>query len=155
MVRPSNPGGHANCTTRKKESQPFKSLPMSSCDIRCRVVRSTALFLGNPLRRHRSLLSFLGARKFAGSRQWRLRFLLQDKRNESIASARERLHKARLLGIVLQNPTDFADGAVDAVVGVEKDVFAPDPPGNFFAGDELTFLLDQNEQDLQRNALQL
>src|SRR5580704_1968733 len=128
---------------------------MSNRDSRRRALRLARLFLGNPLRRYRSLFSFLGGRRFAASWQWRPRFLLQDRSNESIASARERLHIARLLRIVLQNLTDFADGAVDAVVGVEKDVFAPDLPGDFFAGDELTFLLDQNEQDLQRNALEL
>jgi hypothetical protein len=65
------------------------------------------------------------------------------------------LNIARLLGIVLQYLADFADGAVDAVVSIEKDVLAPDPLGNFLAGNELTLPLDQNEQDLQRKTLEL
>jgi len=65
------------------------------------------------------------------------------------------LHIARLLGIVLQYLADFAHGAIDAVVGIEKGAFAPDFLGNFLAADELTILLDQNEQDLQRNAFEL
>jgi hypothetical protein len=65
------------------------------------------------------------------------------------------LHIARLLGIVVQYLADFADSAVNAVVGIEKGVLAPDLLGDFFAGDELTFLLDQYKQHLYRNALEL
>lgn len=60
----------------------------------------------------------------------------------------------RLLRIVLQDLADFADGAVDAVVGIKKNALAPDFLGNFVARDKLTLLLDQDEQDLQGNALQ-
>ena len=87
-------------------------------------------------------------RRFATSRLGNLRFLFRDRRYESVAPTRERLHITRLQGIVLQYLADFADGSVDAVVGVVKGVSAPDFPSNFFAGDELTFLLDQDEQDL-------
>jgi hypothetical protein len=65
------------------------------------------------------------------------------------------LNIARLLGIVLQYLADLAYRAVNAVVSIEKDVLAPDLLGNLFAGDELTFLHDQNEQDLHGNTLEL
>jgi hypothetical protein len=58
------------------------------------------------------------------------------------------------LRIIFEDLTDFADSAVDAVVSIEEDVFSPDPLGDFFAGDELTFLLNQDDEDLQGKALQ-
>ena len=81
-------------------------------------------------------------------------FPIGDRGNESVSPAGERLDIARLLRIVLEHLADFADGAVDAVVGIEKDVFSPDLFRNFFARDELAFLLNQDEQDLQGNALE-
>ena len=37
------------------------------------------------------------------------------------------LHEARLLRIILQHLANLADGRVDAVVGVEEYILAPDP----------------------------
>jgi len=49
---------------------------------------------------------------------------------------------------------NLADRTVDAVVGIEEDAFAPDSLDNFFAGDELTLLLNQDDQDLEGKPLQ-
>lgn len=65
------------------------------------------------------------------------------------------MHIARLVWIVLEYLANLADGAVDAVLGIDKKLIAPDLLGNLLAGRKLAFLLDQNEQDLQGSALEL
>ena len=83
------------------------------------------------------------------------RFFFGDWGYKTVSPAGEGFDKARLLRIVFQDLTDFADGAVDAVVSIEKDIFAPDSLGDFFAGDELTFLLNEDDENLQGKALEL
>jgi hypothetical protein len=62
------------------------------------------------------------------------------RRDEAIAPAGDSLYKAGLFGVVIQDEANFADGAVDAVIGIEKYAFAPNPFDNLLAGDEFTGL---------------
>ena len=50
-----------------------------------------------------------------------------------------------LLGIILEHLADLADGRVDAVIGVEEDIFPPDPFDNLLPADELPALLDEQQ----------
>ena len=65
------------------------------------------------------------------------------------------LDHARPLGIVPQGVADLSDGAVDAVVGVEVDVLAPDPFHDLVASHEPSPLLDEEEQQLHGDTLEL
>ena len=102
------------------------------------------------LRRRGDFFCFGGWRGLVGRR-----FFFGDWGYETVSPAGEGFDETRLLRIVFQDLTDFADGAVDAVVGIEKDVFAPDFLGDFFAGDELAFLLNEDDENLQGKALEL
>src|SRR6185437_11408940 len=73
---------------------------------------------------------FCGCEGFGGLRVYVFAFC-----NKSVALAGDRLHKTRLLGIVFQCVTDFADGRVDAVFRINEDVFTPDMLDDLLAGD--------------------
>jgi hypothetical protein len=75
--------------------------------------------------------------------------------DKTIPSPGDGLDEARLFGIVLQYLADLADGAVDAVVGIEKGALAPDTLDNLLARNDLSPLLDKKEQNLEWNPLQL
>ncbi|MGA7840384.1 MAG: hypothetical protein WCA34_05675 [Candidatus Acidiferrales bacterium] len=49
----------------------------------------------------------------------------------------------------------FPDGGIDAVVGIDEYVFAPDCPEDFFSRDETLAIFGEQEEQLQRDALQL
>jgi hypothetical protein len=56
--------------------------------------------------------------------------------------------------IVFEDLADFADGTVDAVIGVQKDAVAPDFLYDFLACDQLSSLLYQEQQDFHRDAFE-
>jgi len=60
----------------------------------------------------------------------------------------------RLLGIVVQDLTYLADRAINAVIGIKKNALAPDFLNDLFPCGELASLLNQEEQNLRRDALQ-
>jgi hypothetical protein len=79
---------------------------------------------------------------------------INNRSNEAVSLAGYSLYEPGLLGIILQHLPNFADGAVDAVIGVEENSVAPDSLDDLFARDQLTALLDQEEQDFHRDAFQ-
>ena len=79
---------------------------------------------------------------------------MPNRRDETVSLPRDRLYEARLFGIILQDLPNLADRSVDAVVGVEEDILAPDPLNDVFPSDDLSPALNQDRQNLRRNALQ-
>ena len=73
---------------------------------------------------------------------------------EAIPFAGDGLDETRLFGIVAEDLPDFADGFVDAVLGIEEDVLAPDSVNDLFARDETTVALHQKGEELHRNFLE-
>ena len=57
--------------------------------------------------------------------------------------------------IILQHSSDLSDCASDAVVGIEEDAFAPDLRDDHVAGDDLVPVVEQQNQDFQRDPFQL
>ena len=74
---------------------------------------------------------------------------------KSIPPARDCLHEAWSLRVIFEHLPNFPDGGVDAVVGVKEDILAPDPFYDLLPRDELTSLLDEQEQQVHWNPLQL
>ena len=58
-------------------------------------------------------------------------------------------------GVIVKDLADLPDGGVDAVVGVEKDVFAPDPLHNLIPGHQLATILNKEAEEVGRDALEL
>jgi hypothetical protein len=81
-------------------------------------------------------------------------FWTDDWRYEAVSLARHRLNEPRHVGVILQDLPELADCAPDAVVGVEEDTLAPDLSDNFVSSDDLTLVLEQQYQDLQRDTFQ-
>src|SRR5215470_1102101 len=61
-----------------------------------------------------------------------------DRRDEAIAPPGYCLDKLRPFWVVLQGQANFADCASDAVISIEKDIFAPDFRDNLFSRDNLS-----------------
>jgi hypothetical protein len=62
-------------------------------------------------------------------------------RDEPVSPPRNRLHESRLLRIVLQHLPNLADGGIDAVIGIEENILAPDLLDDPVAGDQLPSLI--------------
>ena len=75
--------------------------------------------------------------------------------DKPVSPASHCLDKSRLFGVILEHLTDFADGCIDAVVGVEEDIFAPNLFDNLVPADELSVLRDQQQKKLHGDMLQL
>jgi hypothetical protein len=80
---------------------------------------------------------------------------LQDRRHEAIPPSGNGLNETRLLRIVLQHLPDLAHCAIDAVVHIQVGALAPDPLRNLLPGDQVARALGEQEQDVQRDALEL
>src|SRR6202012_5340788 len=74
--------------------------------------------------------------------------------DEAIALAGDGLEEARVFGIVAQGLADLADGGVDAVLGVDEDLGVPEALGDLGAGDEAAFGGGEEDEELERLALQ-
>jgi hypothetical protein len=75
-------------------------------------------------------------------------------RNETISPTRNGLNKTWFFGIVPERLPDFANCAIDAVVGVKENVLAPDSLDDVLAAHELSSLLNQDGENFHGNALQ-
>ncbi len=64
------------------------------------------------------------------------------------------MNETGIAGVVFQRLAKLPDRASDAVVGIEKNAFAPNPRDNFVEGNNLVFALDEQNEDLQGDALQ-
>ena len=80
-----------------------------------------------------------------------LRGRVDYQRDEAISPSSDGLYKTRLFRIVFQNVSDLANRTVDAVVRIEEYVLCPDPLDDLVPGDELSFLLQQQDQKFHRN----
>src|SRR6185503_7859392 len=79
----------------------------------------------------------------------------ENRGHEAIPSTGNRLNETGLLGIVLEDLADLADGAVDAVVNIEEGGLAPDPLGDLLPADQLSRLFSQEQENVQWDPLQL
>src|SRR5882762_1247883 len=60
---------------------------------------------------------------------------------KAISTTDDCLHEAWLLGVIFKDLPYFPDRGVDAVIGVKKNVFAPDPFDNLLARDQQAAVL--------------
>src|SRR5713101_9603940 len=74
--------------------------------------------------------------------------------DEPVALAQGGFHKERVFGVVIQRRTDFANGIIDAVLGIEEEVLPPDLLDDFFSLDQVTLVFSQQDQQLHGLALQ-
>jgi hypothetical protein len=65
------------------------------------------------------------------------------------------MHKSRLARVVAQHVADLAHGYVNAVVGIEKNLLAPQLLDNGLAPQELTRVAHQQAEQVHRDALHL
>src|SRR6516165_2086724 len=68
---------------------------------------------------------------------------IPDFGNKAIATPDQSLDIARTLGVVFQNLPYFSDRCVYAVIGVEKNVFAPNSLDNLLSCDQLSAFFHQ------------
>ena len=122
-----------------------------------KLVRCTGTFFGPgphlPVRLFRARAFYRGVISARVSIEG-LRICLTHICDEAISPASDGLHEARLLRIVLQDTTNFADSSVNAVISVNKSIPAPDPFNDLLAGDKLPFRFDQEEQQFRGNSFQ-
>src|SRR5215469_13332518 len=72
-----------------------------------------------------------------------------DRPNEAVTLADDGLDETWPRRIITQRRADFADVVVNAALGIEEEVLAPDSLDNFFPRDKLALLLSQQDQKLQ------
>src|SRR5271170_6896931 len=78
---------------------------------------------------------------------WRLRRLTVFLGYKAITLTRDGLDKARTLRVILERLPGFPDRGIDAVFGVDEDLFAPETVDDFLAGDHAAiFFQEQDEQ---------
>jgi hypothetical protein len=78
-----------------------------------------------------------------------------DRRHEAISPPGDGLNETGLLAVVLQHLPDLAHGAVDAVVQIQVGILAPDPLGDLLPGDQLPGPLGEEQENLERDPLEL
>lgn len=71
-----------------------------------------------------------------GGRSWDGWFKLWGDADEAVALAGDGLEEARVVGVFAEGVADFADGGVDAVLGVDEDFGVPEGAGDLVARDE-------------------
>jgi hypothetical protein len=74
---------------------------------------------------------------------------------EAIPFAEDGLDISRVGGIFSQRVANFSDGGVNAVIGVEVDVFPPQAHDDFFATDQSSIFPDQENQQIHGDAFQM
>ena len=91
------------------------------------------------------------------SNAWQRRYLAEFGRGcyKAVALASDGLHESGLLRVIAQSVSDFSDGGVDAMLGIDKDLAAPEMLGNFISGDELALSLHQQDEQFQRLSFEL
>src|SRR5713101_4089338 len=81
--------------------------------------------------------------------------MLHYRCDKTITFSGDGLYETWSFGVVLEDLTDLANRAIDAVVRIKEDALAPDPIDDLVPGDELAPLLHQQEQKLHRDAFEL
>ena len=77
------------------------------------------------------------------------------RRNKAIALPGNRLHETRLFRIIAENLTDFSDGSVNAVLGIEEDILAPDLFDDLVAADQPAVALREESEELHGDFFKL
>ena len=80
---------------------------------------------------------------------------LKHRGDKPVSFARYCLYEDGMLRIIFKRVPNFTDRTVDAAIGIEEDILAPDLLDYLLPRDKLAAALDEEEQDVQRNALQL
>jgi hypothetical protein len=74
--------------------------------------------------------------------------------DKAIALSRHGAQESRVIRILLQGGADFADGSVDAVIGVHKNILAPNALKDLVPGDELSPLFRKKEKQFQGDSFE-
>ena len=74
--------------------------------------------------------------------------------DEAVSLAGDGLNEAGIFGVVFERLADFADGGVDAVLGIDEDILAPDAVDDFLTGDDGSILFHQKQEQFHGDALQ-
>jgi len=72
-------------------------------------------------------------------------FDVGDRCDEPVSFARHRLHKTRLVGIVLQRLPDLANRCIDPVFGIYKNIIAPETLNDLLPRDQVAVLFQQQD----------
>jgi len=72
-------------------------------------------------------------------------FDVGDSCDEPVSFALHRLHKTRLVGIVLQRLPDLANRCIDPVFGIYKNVIAPETLNDLLPRDQVAVLFQQQD----------
>jgi hypothetical protein len=73
---------------------------------------------------------------------------------EAITFSGNGAEETRIFGIVFEGLAGFADSGVDAVVGINEDIFTPDGQEDFLSGDETVAVFGEQEEQLEGNAFE-
>jgi hypothetical protein len=79
----------------------------------------------------------------------------RDRRYETIALSRDRLHEPRLIRIITQHQTDLPDEGIDAVLGINEDAIRPQAFSDLRPCHELAILRDKQDQQLHWHPFEL
>src|SRR6185437_7982382 len=83
-----------------------------------------------------------------------LRAYDSDRADEAVPLPNDRLQETRLLGIVAQCLPNLAHGGINALLGIEKYVPAPEPRHDGLAADQLVAVLHQEDEELHGDFFQ-
>ena len=73
---------------------------------------------------------------------------------EAVPLARHCLDVMRFLWVFAESAANLSDRSVDAVIGVEVNVFAPEAFDDLLAADQSAVLADQEDQEVHRDAFE-
>src|SRR5215813_8752858 len=74
--------------------------------------------------------------------------------NKSISLTRHRQYEFGVLGIISERLSDFANCRVDAVLGVNKNILAPQTLDDFLPGDKIPIFAGEQDEQLHRDLFQ-
>jgi hypothetical protein len=72
------------------------------------------------------------------------------RRNEAVATARQRLNESWILGRLVQRLAQFTNGAVQSDIEVDERIRVPKLLSNFLTRDDLARSIEQEAQNLLR-----
>ena len=75
--------------------------------------------------------------------------------DESVSLARHRLDEAGALDVLTQGSPNFADGGIDAVLGIDEYVLPPEALNDLLASNDLPIFFEKEEKQLHGDAFEL
>lgn len=75
--------------------------------------------------------------------------------NEAVTLTRNRLDEARFFGIIPERKANLADGGVDSMLGVNKNILAPEALDDFISRDEIPIFAREQDEQLHGDLFQL